>query len=61
MGSKTESMSPLLTVKQVAEMLGVTTSTVWRWRDAKEIPMPIEIGGTLRWRRAEIEKWIAEK
>lgn len=61
MGQIAEIAGPLLTVKQVAEMLGVTTSTVWRWRDKMEIPQPIMVGATLRWRRSDLEKWLSEK
>lgn len=61
MGQIAEIAGMLLTVKQVAEMLGVTTSTVWRWRDQMEIPQPIVVGATLRWRRSDLEKWLSEK
>ncbi len=48
----------LLTVEQVAELLQVSTRTVWRLRSAAKIPEPLIFGGSLRWRAAELRTWI---
>ncbi len=51
----TESLPAVLTVKQVAEALAVTTSTVYRW--AKDGTLPsVKVGETVRFRRDEIER-----
>lgn len=51
--------SLLLTVKEVAEMIGVSSRTVWRMRSSGELVPPIHVRGSIRWRRDEIERWIA--
>jgi prophage regulatory protein len=61
MSTETQVQSPLLTVKELAEMLGVTIICVYRWRDAGEIPPSIKIGGSVRWRRSDIDAWLASK
>ncbi len=48
----------LLTVDQVAESLQVSARTVWRMRSAGELPAPIRILGSVRWRRTELESWV---
>jgi excisionase family DNA binding protein len=39
----------------VAALLGVHRSTIWRWLDRGLIPQPRRVGGRTRWVRAEIE------
>lgn len=53
-------MSPpvLLTVKEVAEMLGLSERTVYRLADAGNMPRPVKLGAAVRWRRNELERWI---
>jgi len=49
----------LLTAKQVAELLSVSTRTVWRMLSACELPKPIRFGGRVtRWKSSDIEAWI---
>lgn len=50
----------LLCVNQVAALLQVSVRSVWRLRSAGELIEPVQIGGNTRWRRAELERWIAE-
>lgn len=51
---------PLLaTAAQVAELLKISTRTLWRLRSDGNIPEPVRIGGTVRWRVDEIKNWIA--
>lgn len=45
----------LLSDREVANLLNVSTRTVWRRVSAKELPQPLKVGGLTRWRRAEIE------
>lgn len=49
---KTESY---LTPKQVSQMLGVDTSTLWRWNKRGYL-IPIEIGGKRRYPKSVIKK-----
>jgi len=53
--------SPLMTCEQMAELLQVTTRTLRRMELLDEIPRCIHVGGLKRWRRGEVEKWLAGK
>lgn len=46
----------LLDVRQVADLLGISTRTVWRLAATGDIPAPIRIGERIvRWRAADLE------
>lgn len=49
----------LITAEEFAELMQVSVRSVWRLRSAGEIPEPVRIGGTIRWRREEVLQWIA--
>lgn len=46
-------------VRQVAAHMGCGVSTVWRWKTLGQIPKPMKIGGLVRWRREDIERFTA--
>lgn len=50
----------LLRVGEVATMLDLGVSTIWRQVRKGQLPEPIQIGGSTRWRRADIEALIAQ-
>jgi len=49
----------LLTTNEVARLLGCGARSVWRWSRSGRMPAPVRIGNTVRYRRREIEDWIA--
>jgi excisionase family DNA binding protein len=51
----------MLTAKDVATRLSIGVSTVWRQVKQGNLPAPIQIGGSTRWRRADIEALIARE
>jgi excisionase family DNA binding protein len=51
----------LLSIADIARIVGVGDRTVRRWRPEGKLPPALEFGGLLRWRRATIEAWIAER
>jgi len=51
----------LLDVRQVASLLGCSTRHVYRMSDAGKMPRPIRLGSLVRWSRASIDEWIAER
>jgi excisionase family DNA binding protein len=55
---RTETGALLLNAQQLAMILDVSQRTIWRLRDTGRLPRPIRIGGAVRWRRADVEKWI---
>ena len=50
----------LLTAAQVADLLGVSTRTLWRLPSAGSVPAPVKLGGSVRWRGGELHRWIAD-
>lgn len=53
-------MVPLLTPDEVAELLGVKTSTIYQWSHQDYIPH-VKLGRLLRFNMSAIEKWIEKK
>ncbi len=45
----------LLNVKEVAELVSMGVSTIWLQVKKGNFPAPIKIGGSTRWRRADVE------
>lgn len=50
----------LLTVRQVAELLQVSVSTVERMTRRGEGPPSIKFGRSRRWLRRDVERWLEE-
>lgn len=48
----------LITADEFAGMLNVSTRTLWRLLSKGELPEPIRIGGSTRWRLDEVQRWI---
>jgi excisionase family DNA binding protein len=46
-----------ITVKQLADHLGISTTTVYRYIQSNRLPAPLKVGPA-RWRRAELESVI---
>jgi len=53
-------MEKLLTVNQVADLLGVKTSTIYQWTHEGFIPH-VKIGNRVRFKVSQIEKWLEKK
>jgi excisionase family DNA binding protein len=54
-------LEPLLTVKDVAHLLSVTEKTVREWKAKGDMPVPFDLGGVIRWERAEVLDWLASR
>lgn len=50
----------LMDARDVSRRLSVSTRTVWRLLSAGQLPKPVRIGRSVRWRREIIEEWILE-
>ncbi len=48
----------LLTPQEVADHLGVPLRTIYNWRTAQVGPRAIRVGKHLRYRPAEVERWL---
>lgn len=49
----------LITPDQLAEMLSVSTKTLDRWRRGGSGPACIQVGGSVRYRAADVEDWLS--
>lgn len=50
----------LITVEEFAELMQLSVRTIWRLNSSGQVPKPVRIGGTVRWRLEEVRNWIAE-
>ena len=48
----------LISARELAELLSVSLVTVRRMDSASKLPRPVRLGGSVRWRRDEIEAWV---
>lgn len=49
-------------VHNIAEVLGVSVATIYRWRsDGTPMPPAIKIGQAIRWRPETVEAWMADR
>lgn len=52
----------LIDSKEVAKILGVSSSTIWRMRCANQLPPPIFVCRRLvKWKRSDIMAWIDQQ
>lgn len=49
----------LMSAQEVAESLGCSVASVWRYARTGKIPAPIKLGCLTRWRQAELEEFIS--
>lgn len=48
----------LIGIDRLAVITGLSKPTLWRHNDAGLIPAGMKIGRSVRWRIADIERWI---
>ncbi len=49
----------LLDVRAVARLLGCSTRHVHRLADTGRMPAPVRLGALVRWRREDLDAWLA--
>jgi predicted DNA-binding transcriptional regulator AlpA len=49
----------LIDIRQVAVLLARSVTSLERDQAAGRLPAPLYVGGSRRWRRAEIRAWVA--
>jgi excisionase family DNA binding protein len=51
----------LLTAREVAERIGVSLRTVWRWNAIGELPAPVRRGlRIVRWKATDIDRFVQQ-
>lgn len=51
----------LLTVRDVANRLGISVRTIWRWTFSGQLPAPVRTGSSgriVRWKARDIEQFV---
>jgi excisionase family DNA binding protein len=48
----------LLDVRAVAALLDCSSRHVYRLADAGRMPPPVRLGALVRWRRADLDRWL---
>jgi prophage regulatory protein len=48
----------LINANQFAELLNISERTLYRLKSTDQLPEPIRLGGSVRWRLSEIRGWI---
>ena len=57
----TGSGSPrLIKAAEVAALVAISTRTLWRLVSVGRFPEPVRVGGSTRWRLADVERWIQQ-
>lgn len=60
MTSNENKSGELMTTPELCEYLKVSAHRVYTWRTQGVGPKAIRVGGTLRWRLSDVEKWLDE-
>ena len=45
------------TDRNIAERYGIGRSTVWYWLSKNQLPQPVKLNGTTRWRLCDLQEW----
>ena len=48
----------LLSVNQVAEKLAISVRKVWAMYSEGQMPAPVRMGRSVRWRDSDIDEWV---
>lgn len=61
MTDQTRESEPLIRARDIAERLAVSIDTVLRWSRDGRLPPPYRLSdGTVRWKKADFERWLEE-
>lgn len=55
---KSTEFDQLLTVKQVAQRVAISVASVWRLSKSGDLPQPVRIGRSVRWRAGDLQRHI---
>lgn len=55
-------MLKIYRISEVADLIGATPNTIWRWAKAGTFPAPIRIGSnSVGWRSDHLQDWIESR
>ncbi len=50
----------LINATQFAKLLSISERTLYRLKSSNRLPMSINLGGSVRWRRTDVNRWIQD-
>ena len=56
----TDERALLLTVEEVSQLVGISVRQIQRLKRWERFPKVVRIGSSVRWRRRDVEQWVAE-
>lgn len=56
----TGNLPELLTIRELARVLKLSPRSIWRLVKNHQLPAPVRIGGSIRWRADDITHWIGD-
>lgn len=60
-GSKqSDDQTLLIDSRHVAKMLKLSGRTIWKMQNNGDMPPPIRIGTSVRWRIEDLKKWVSD-
>lgn len=55
-------MNRMLRPREVAALLGIGRTTLWRWQRDGKLPAPRRLGeNTIAWAEEELDEWLAAR
>jgi excisionase family DNA binding protein len=54
----TKDSDRLLSIEEVASLLGIPTQTLYDWRTRRKGPKALRVGRYVRYRREDVRAWI---
>lgn len=52
----------IININELVNILGVSKTTLWRWRKEGDFPEPIILGkNIIVWKESQIEEWLNNK
>lgn len=58
--ASSEPVLKMITADQLADILNISTRTLWRLRSQGQLPPAIRLGGSVRWSRQVVQAWIEQ-
>lgn len=58
-GPQSDASANMLTARQLADLLGINLRSVYRRKLDGTLPEPVQVGRSVRWRRSDVEVWLA--
>ena len=49
-----------LAARDAAKLLGIGRTTFYRLHSSGRVPLPVRLGGSVRWYKPELQEWLAE-